>query len=266
MKELPSFANGMCYIIKHKQSFVFESITVTIEKKNVDIGDLKVWLTSNYDFLRAIQEGNDPFLYKFNVPFGGIYSTRITFKETIFKALNCKLSDIGYVSDQQCLVNIFINEHFSACPFKCLTIQMKGFQYVNQSTNFINCARLEHEICNGGFEVWTPLLNKFSDCPKPCKITTFKDSQLDLKEPLFLKTGKTLANFELEANKIRSIEKEVLVYDLNDVIGAVGGSLGLFLGFSFFDVISKSLDNLFIPLVNYLISSRVVEDQSMTLA
>ena len=67
-----------------------------------------------------------------------------------------------------------------------------------------------------------------------------------------MKTGQSLAKFQLVANKIRSIEKEVLVYDLNDVIGAVGGSMGLFLGFSFFDVISKSLDNLFMLTTIYL--------------
>ena len=243
----------MCYIIKHKQSFVFNSITVTIEKKNVDIGHLKVWLTSDYDFLEAILNENFPS-YHFNVPFGEIYFPRITFKETIIKALDCKSSDIEYVSVQQCLVNIFISEHFSACPFKCITIQMKGFQYVNKSTNFINCARLEDEICNEGPKVWTQVWNKFSACPKPCKITTYKDSRLDLKEPLFLKTGQTIANFALRKDNIRRIEKEVLVYDINDVIGAVGGSLGLFLGFSFFDVISKCLDYLIMPLVNYLIS------------
>ena len=49
------------------------------------------------------------------------------------------------------------------------------------------------------------------------------------------------------------------------LIGAIGGSLGLFLGFSFFDVICKCLDNLIMPLVNYFISSGVVEDQSTTL-
>ena len=136
---------------------------------------------------------------------------------------------------------------------------MKGFQYVNESKSLINCNRVEDEICNGGPKVWTLLFDKFSDCPKPCKITTFKDSRLDLVESLFLKTGETLANLELQRNNIRRIEKEVLVYDTNDVIGAVGGSLGLFLGFSFFDVISKCLDNLIMPLVNYIISSRVLE-------
>ena len=55
-------------------------------------------------------------------------------------------------------------------------------------------------------------------------------------------------------NSIRKIEKQALVYDTNDAIGAIGGSLGLFLGFSFFDVISKFLDNLMMRLVNYLVS------------
>ena len=246
----------MCYLIEPRESFVFDSMTVTIEKKYADIDRLKVWLTSDYDYLGAVQDDYRDFpSYHFNAPFGEIYSTRITIKETIIKPLNCKLSDVEYVSEEQCLVNIFISEHFSECPFKCVPIQMKGFQYVNKSTSLINCKRVEDEICNGGPKVWTSMFNEFSDCQKPCKITTFKDSQLDLVESLFLKTGETLANIELQKNNIRRIEKEILVYDTNDVIGAVGGSLGLFLGFSFFDVISKCLDNLIIRLTKYLISS-----------
>ena len=46
----------MCYIIKPKKSFVFDSITITIEKKNVDIDHLKVWPTSNYEFFGATQD------------------------------------------------------------------------------------------------------------------------------------------------------------------------------------------------------------------
>ena len=68
------------------------------------------------------------------------------------------------------------------------------------------------------------------------------------------KIGETHANFELVMNSVRKIERKVLVYDAIDAIGAVGGSLGLFLGFSFFDIFSKFLDNLIMPLINYLIS------------
>ena len=259
IKELPSFYYGMCYTIQSKQSFEFESMTVTIEK-NVDIEFLKVWITSDYDFLVPTHDHYGIFEpYQFTVPFGKVYSTRIRFKETIIKPLNCKLSDTEYLSEQQHLVNIFITEDFPACPIKCIPIQMKVFRYVNNSTSVINCTRFEDEICNGGPEVWTPLFAKVSDWPKPCKMTTYKDSRLDLKAPQFLKGGKNRGHFELKKNNIRRIEKELLIYDTNDVIGAVGGSLGLFLGFSFFDVISKCLDNLIMPLVNYIISSRVLE-------
>ena len=257
----------MCYTIQSKQSFEFESMTITIEK-NVDIEFLKVWITSDYDFLIPTHDAYGDFEpYQFSVPFGKVYSTRIRFKETIIKLLNCKLSDTEYLSEQQHLVNTFITRHFPACPIKCIPIQMKGFRYVNISklTSIINCARFEDEICNGGPEVWAPLLANKSDWPKPCKMTTYKDSRLDLKAPQTLKVGKNRANLELKKNNIRRIEKEVLIYDTNDVIGAVGGSLGLFLGFSFFDVISKCLDNLIMPLANYIISSRVVGDQVMTL-
>ena len=77
----------------------------------------------------------------------------------------------------------------------------------------------------------------------PAKWITCKENKLELKEATFLKTRQTLANFELIVSNIRKVEKQALVYDTNDVIGAIGGSLGLFLGLSFFNVISKCLDN-----------------------
>jgi hypothetical protein len=44
--------------------------------------------------------------------------------------------------------------------------------------------------------------------------------------------------------KIRPVEKEVLIYDFNDMIGAVGGTLGIAVGLSVFGVISCLIDNL----------------------
>ena len=40
----------------------------------------------------------------------------------------------------------------------------------------------------------------------------------------------------LEGKEI-TVHEEYVVYDFNGIVGMVGGSLGLFLGFSFFDVI-----------------------------
>ena len=45
----------MCYLIEPKESFVFDSMTVTIEKKYANIDRLKVWLTSDYDFWEQLK-------------------------------------------------------------------------------------------------------------------------------------------------------------------------------------------------------------------
>ena len=74
-------------------------------------------------------------------------------------------------------------------------------------------------------------------------------------EPTYVKIEKNQANIFLLMNKVRRVETEVLVYDTSDMIGAIGGSLGLFLGFSFFDVISKCLDNFLIRFITYLFPS-----------
>jgi hypothetical protein len=248
----------MCYIIESKQGFDFDTMTGSIEKRDMNMDFMKIWITANYDFFSLTHlpiSDNVPF--QFDASFGnfGNYIYRVRFRETIVKALNCKTSDTEYVSDQQCLVNMFNAEHFSPCPIKCVPIQMKGFHYVNKSTSLINCPKLEDEICNSGPKVWKKLNFEFPNCLNPCKRITYKDSQLDWYEPMYLKKlGQTIATFELVMNSRRKIIGEVLVYDIIDVIGATGGSLGLFLGFSFFDVISKCMDNLIMPFINYLVS------------
>ena len=249
----------MCYIIESKQHFDVDSMIVTMEKKYMDIDSMKVWITSNYDFLYVENQNlnSEHVPFQFSVPFAGPLSTpTIKFRETMIKPLNCKTSDTEYISELQCLVNMFNDEHLSPCQIKCIPVQMKGFQYVNESTSLINCNKLEDEICNGGPKVWNSLYDKIQKCQNPCKMITYKDSRLVFTEPMYVKErGQTLAHFELVKNSIRKIEKQVLVYDTTDVIGAIGGSLGLFLGFSFFDFISKCLDNLIMRLVNYLVSS-----------
>ena len=52
------------------------------------------------------------------------------------------------------------------------------------------------------------------------------------------------ASFRIAAGRIHTFAKQLLVYDANDMIGSIGGSLGLFLGFSFFGSLSNCFDKL----------------------
>ena len=119
---------------------------------------------------------------------------------------------------------------------------MKGFLYANKSANIEKCLKLEDEICINGPKLWNKFAPEFFKCPKPCKQTSYKDSNLFLTELMYLKAGKNKAYFEFFMKDIRNVEKEVLVYDANDMVGTIGGSLGQFLGFSFFDVISRCVE------------------------
>ena len=53
---------------------------------------------------------------------------------------------------------------------------------------------------------------------------------------------KNEATFLFTISETRPIEKEVLVYDLADMIGAVGGTLGITIGLSIFGVFSYCID------------------------
>ena len=256
VKELPSFRSGMCYTIEVQHPFdaseLLPQIGITVQKRNEDLEYVKVWMTSDLDYLAAAHSLYGNVLpFKFDVTFEEKQATMIAVVDARHRPLICNDFDDGHVSEQQCIVNHFLSNDLTVCPQKCLPIQMKGFQYINQSSHLEKCANLEAEACNGGPKVWDALYHTLANCLVPCEFTTYIESQLEKNEMTNLKPDPNEAYFELVLSDIRRVEKEVLVYDTNDMIGAIGGVLGLFLGFSFFDVLSMFLDN-FVKLANFL--------------
>ena len=120
---------------------------------------------------------------------------------------------------------------------------MKGFRYVNDSAELPSCTKLADEICNGGPLAWEELIPALRLCPRPCKYTSYTHSQIESFESNYVEKNPNQVHLSLKANRIKRIETEILIYDVLDMIGALGGSLGLYLGFSFFDLISKCIDN-----------------------
>ena len=89
----------------------------------------------------------------------------------------------------------------------------------------------------------THVLWFFKKCMTPCRVSSYDASLWDKKELTFIKDSKNEASFEFVNSNISPVEKEVLLYDLSDVIGTVGGSLGVGVGISVFAVISCCIDN-----------------------
>ena len=112
-------------------------------------------------------------------------------------------------------------------------------------TTVQHSAALDDEICTGGPNVWIKLKQSYLKCPTPCKVISYDLSRAGLIPTLYKDVDPNAAILSLQITGHREIAKEILMYDTNDMIGAIGGSLGLFLGFSFFDVISKCLQKFF---------------------
>ena len=69
-------------------------------------------------------------------------------------------------------------------------------------------------------------------CQKPCNVTEYRGYVRRLALPM--KENLTYVGIINSSNTV-TFNQEVLIYDILNFIGSVGGSLGLFIGFSFFD-------------------------------
>ena len=250
MKELPTFKDGMCYILELKDKYILShSLSLTVEKNEGIYMDYVKWtMTSDHDYLGVTTNRKmaDAMPYKFTSNFGGIMNPKITTVQTIRKPLNMNCDyHPDYVSEQQCLVFEFFDKDFSPCPVKCIPIQMRGFRYVmsNSSSDISNCDKFDDEVCNGGPTLWNKLDKRVEKCIKPCRFSTYHHSWLEMKEMAVFKDNENEATFEFVNSDVIQLEKEVLIYDFSDMIGTVGGSLGVAVGISFFAVISCCIDN-----------------------
>ena len=113
-----------------------DAITITVEKiSQQEMKEVNVWLTSKHQYLGLTYRPWNSFSpFQTTAPFGGIQSPKIIAKETKLQRLNCKKSDSDYVSLQQCIADLFFAHDFSPCPNKCIPIQMKGFEYISNTT------------------------------------------------------------------------------------------------------------------------------------
>ena len=239
----------MCYVIELMDKYISSNApTVTVKRnEGVKMEYVKWTMTSNHDYLGVMHNKMwiDFMPFKFTSEFGTMMSQKITAVQTIRSPLKCTMYNADYISEQQCLANDFFSKDFSPCPVKCIPIQMRGFRYINSSFDVKDCDRLDDEVCNGGPTVWKELETRFAKCIKPCRMSSYDQSLIERKEMTYINADKDEASFQIVNSNVSPVEKEVLLYDLSDVIGTIGGSLGVFVGISFFAIASCCIDNFF---------------------
>ena len=104
------------------------------------------------------------------------------------------------------------------------------------------CQRLNEVICYK--ETYPVIHESFYQCPSSCTQNTYY-GDITFLEQLSIRNENVTGFSLLFSSKDVHEEVETLAYGLPDVIGSVGGTLGLFIGFSFYGVVSIPLQKLF---------------------
>ena len=89
------------------------------------------------------------------------------------------------------------------------------------------------------YMAWKNLSILSQNCQKPCSITEYK-GQTKKYKGWSTKNGLKFSIF-LFTNEMK-IHEEYIVYNEVDLVGIVGGNLGLFIGFSFFDKVKQVIN------------------------
>ena len=120
---------------------------------------------------------------------------------------------------------------------KCLPIMLKSIEdFAHIDYNHEICEVMHENITRGH---WQEMLRLSQDCPKPCSTLEFRGEAKmyhGWSDPGIIQLGMYFSSNEIK------VQEEYLVYGDVDLVGIVGGNLGLFVGFSFYDKIEFLID------------------------
>ena len=126
------------------------------------------------------------------------------------------------------------------CSKNCIPFLLQNYPNLDFSNGTLPFCEGAEEI-NCTLQYGLAYYDSYYKCPNACiqksysgDVTTVGDSAVSLKET---ETGFSILFASMDVHE----EKETLAYGIPDVIGSVGGTLGLFVGFSFYGYISIPL-------------------------
>ena len=135
----------------------------------------------------------------------------------------------------ECFAGKIMNLNYSSCPKRCTPIS-----YSNLKTSIPLC-ETEEEIKCAKDLAFMELLSK--SCLKYCKSVSYSAKNVWKNEIPNGKQGRNFYVFYRTTTDEMFVNEEYLIYDFNSMIGSIGGTLGLFIGFAFSNVISSVLNS-----------------------
>ena len=129
----------------------------------------------------------------------------------------------------------------SNCSNSCLAVPVSATAMSNMGS-IPYCQSITDYSCLN-IEMRKAFYEINENCPKSCFINEYTG-----KQTFMLETDNTTKYektwYYIFSSKYVKVQKEYLLYDITGFVGSIGGTLGLFIGFSFRDVIDMVLNYL----------------------
>ena len=254
VKNNPTLSYGMCYVIIPKQLFMkpFQdtliiSIAKNITSENEDMNKILVQISSKDTFNTINDEmsglENPKEKLEFTSESNGYLSIQYTEEDTEYIK---ECSDLAFF---KCYAEkVAISRDFN-CSKKCIPYRIKSMME-NIEHNLTRCLNDFEEYCMAGIQGYKTFKKLKSTCLKQCRVksSTVKTHKVASKN--LYQLGDVQLDVWLTMSPEIKHYKEYLIYDGLGMFGSIGGSLGLFLGFSLFDSLSMLLD-IFLKKLNF---------------
>ena len=146
------------------------------------------------------------------------------------------------ISISKCILFRYMNLYYNST--NCMPLILKTIRDLSQTkSNYPICNKTSNLDPVIEYNKFAMLINK---CQKPCNTVEYKG---DVKKHEGWRAVKGLeVSMYFPSNEIK-VQEEYLLYHLVDLVGIIGGNMGLFLGFSFFEFVKiffSKLNNYFL--------------------
>ena len=157
----------------------------------------------------------------------------------------CKIYQEGD-SMMKCLarqqLECFYSKHYD-CKYKCITNRFRGVFDMYPNTTLQKCKTEPDSKCNvGAMTMCYYSKNTTENCLDPCNVEIYAENTLVFER---MSNKQKMILFLKYQSMAIAVSEEYLVYDFANFIGTLGGSLGLFIGFSYTGFIGSIIDFLF---------------------
>ena len=228
-----TYMHGSCYVIENTKEVgpwvTFDLFVKDLNSENGDkLSNINVFVASPETWYGIIT---------LSWPFFDLKQQSLYFNKLYW--IDMKVTNIsyqnGYKSIENCIENLMATHN--GCK-KC-----SPFFFFSKSKKLMSCQSIKDNKCWYYWSFYGKNYNEYKRCLKPRQTTLYNAESKPLKKSSPRRETVELT-FTYSSDQIK-IEEETLIIGTSSYIGSVGGSLGLFLGFSVFTYLSCFIDKLF---------------------